>query len=398
MANITAPSITLRTTKGSPLTNAEVDANFTNISNALQTGLTSASYTAADVLAKVNSLTAYNQAGGLNADTMTFSGGARSATNANTANTIVARDSSGNFSANAVTLAGSLSGTTATFTGAVSVGSITIAGGSIPVSAGGTGSTTAAGARTNLGLAIGTDVQAYDAELAAIAGLTSAADQGIYFTGSGTAGLYTITSFMRGLAGSAAAINVRTTLGLSIGSDVQGYNANLTAISGVSANGIYVRTAAGTAATRTISGTANRIVVTNGDGVAGNIGFDLGGDVPSLPGNNSFTGDTNTFKALVADTFTQSSDRNLKQNIQTISNALGLVSELRGVSYTRNDKEEIGLIAQEVELVVPQVVGTTDSGLKTVSYTNMVGLLVQAIKEQQKIIDDLTARLVKLEN
>ena len=203
---------------------------------------------------------------------------------------------------------------------------------------------------------------------------------------------------MRGLAGSAAAINVRTTLGLSIGSDVQGYNANLTAISGVSANGIYVRTAAGTAATRTISGTANRIVVTNGDGVAGNIGFDLGGDVPSLPGNNSFTGDTNTFKALVADTFTQSSDASLKDNVETINNALELVSGLRGVSYTRNGKQEIGLIAQEVETVLPQVVGTTENGIKTVSYTNMVGLLVQAIKEQQKIIDDLTARLVKLEN
>mgnify|MGYP003703664005 CR=1 FL=1 len=68
MANITAPSITLRTTKGSPLTNAEVDANFTNISNALQTGLTAASYTAADVLAKL--LTVDGAGSGLDADTV----------------------------------------------------------------------------------------------------------------------------------------------------------------------------------------------------------------------------------------------------------------------------------------------------------------------------------------
>ena len=84
MANITAPTLTLRGSKGSPLTNTEVDNNFSNISTAIATGLTAASYTAADVLSKVNSLTGPTQAGGLNADTMTFASGARSATNANT--------------------------------------------------------------------------------------------------------------------------------------------------------------------------------------------------------------------------------------------------------------------------------------------------------------------------
>lgn len=110
-------------------------------------------------------------------------------------------------------------------------------GSTIAIANGGTGSTTASGARTALGLAIGTDVQAYDAELAALASLTSAADKLPYFTGSGTASLATLTTFGRSLIDDADAATSRTTLGLGT---IAVQNANNVTITGGAVSNITI--------------------------------------------------------------------------------------------------------------------------------------------------------------
>jgi len=91
------------------------------------------------------------------------------------------------------------------------------------------------------------------------------------------------------------------------------------------------------------------------------------------------------------------SDARVKDNVVTIGNALEKVTQLRGVSYTRNDVDDtttkIGVIAQEVLEVLPEVVQEDDEGKYSVAYGNMVGLLIESIKELKAEVDELKSRL-----
>jgi hypothetical protein len=240
--------IVLRSVKGSPLTIAEADANFTNLNTEVGTKLDAATYTAADVLTKL--LTVDGSGSGIDADLLD----GRNSSTSNTVNTVVHRDSSGNFSAGTITatLVGNVTGNlTGNVTGTVS-GNATNVDGTVAINNGGTGATTAANARTNL-------------ELGTIA---TQASNSVSITGGSIAGI-TDLAIADGGTGASTVAQARTNLGLVIGSDIQPFSNNLTALAAITTHGLFVKNTAGTAITRSIAGSTS-ITVTNGDAVSGN--------------------------------------------------------------------------------------------------------------------------------
>lgn len=100
---------------------------------------------------------------------------------------------------------------------------------------------------------------------------------------------------------------------------------------------------------------------------------------------------------------TANSDESLKEDIVLIDDAMNKISQLKGVTFTRNDLEDTvtrhtGVIAQDVEKVLPEAVSVNESnGKLAVAYGNMIGLLIEGMKEQQNTIDALKIRLDDLE-
>lgn len=242
-----------------------------------------------------------------------------------------------------------------------------------------------------------------------------------------------------GAAPAAGSSNVVTTGALNSGSITSGFGTIDTGSSTITTTGAISGgslTANGGVTVDNITIDGTEIDLSSGDltlDVAGDIVLDAGGeqvifkDGSTNVGHVDLDSDNFTLKSLVSDkdfiikgndggseitaltldmseagaaTFnnnvTAFSDERLKDNIETIDDGLAKVLSMRGVTYTRDlgrglDKEDIGVIAQEVEKVIPEIVLTADDemGTKSVDYGRITAVLIEAVKELTKRIEEL---------
>ena len=121
----------------------------------------------------------------------------------------------------------------------------------------------------------------------------------------------------------------------------------------------------------------------------------------NVVGNTLVQGNISSLGDIIA---YSSSDIRLKDNIRVIESPLEKISKINGVSFNWNDKQSVyevgkkdyGVIAQEVEKVLPELVTTRENGYKAVRYEKIVSLLIEATKAQQAQIEDLKNEVNKL--
>ena len=128
---------------------------------------------------------------------------------------------------------------------------------------------------------------------------------------------------------------------------------------------------------------------------AGRVAINAGTDTPDLTYQLTVTGDIKATGTIL-----QSSDRNLKEDITPIDNALGRLDLIDGTIYKLKGipGNKLGVIAQDVRKAVPEVVNEDNNGYLSVDYNGLVGLLISSVNEQNSIIKDLEQRLSAIEN
>ena len=265
-----------------------------------------------------------------------------------------------------------------------SAGVVTIEGaevrtGTVPVNKGGTGATTAGAARTALGVdAAGADNSTNDTLATVSTNYLSLSGQAI------TAGIVPVS------LGGTGATSLRDG-GVLLGSGTD----TITAM-GVLADSHMI---VGDGTTAPVAETGATLRTSIGVGTGDDVQFNslgIGMNATGTEGQIDATGDIIAFS---------SSDKRLKTNIQPIQDPLTKLQKIGGYtfdwipnqgihSHTGND---IGVIAQEIEEVLPEITTTRDNGYKAVRYEKLTAYLIECVKAQQTHIQQLEDRLVKLE-
>jgi hypothetical protein len=144
----------------------------------------------------------------------------------------------------------------------------------------------------------------------------------------------------------------------------------------------------------------------NFDTDGGSINFGKGVGITGSLSISSLAGSGN--RAVYSDSAggltNSSSDVSLKTNIESLQYGIYTIKQLNPIKFNwidtdkRGNQKEIGFIAQEVQQVVPEVVGTNSDGTLSLDYPKMVAVLTKVLQEQQTLIEQLEARITALEN
>lgn len=158
----------------------------------------------------------------------------------------------------------------------------------------------------------------------------------------------------------------------------------------VAANMVYYRDHNGS------NGTSSPIGIYNWDGTLSVANLDSSFNYIGMRMSVDYSGNMS-----IGGTLSQASDARLKKDVATLPDSLEKVAQLRGVSFhwkdpKRDPREQVGLIAQEVQKVYPQLVSTDASGTLSVNYPGMVAPLIQSVKELKDRNDHLEARVEEL--
>ena len=215
--------------------------------------------------------------------------------------------------------------------------------------------------------------------------------------GSGNFSAGTITATLTGTATQVSTdLSLSTYLSYTSGSTYNGSAARTIQTNAVSANTASTLVArdgsgnfsAGTI-TATLTGTASALVTGNNYQVSS---FGVGTPASGTAGEIRATNDITAF---------YSSDKRLKENINPIPNALQKLSQISGNTFDwksgfseihSHSGTDVGVIAQEVEKVLPQVVTTRENGYKAVQYEKIIALLIEAVKELQEEVNQLKGK------